>query len=256
MASGSPPPRAGAKTLAQGLEVLRLLTESDQPLTATAIAGRLGVSVSTASRALGALVDAGYVRKPTYHGFAPALGVLALAGDARRQFEAVMAPRQALRDLAAGTPGLRWNLATLIDEQLVYLLQVDAGQEDTGFSVGRYPLHLSSIALLILLERGERAAVAALRASRRRYGWERPGPAVPADETACVAAARGLLLDGVLALADWQSAGWLSAAIAVGFFHDRPLVLAVSGPLERHPVADAAQRLRQARPLVMAALAG
>jgi DNA-binding IclR family transcriptional regulator len=248
-------PPSGAKTLAQGLEVLRLVTESDRPLTATAIAERLGVSVSTASRALGALVAAGYVRKPDYHSFAPALGVLALAGNAQRQFEAVRAPRPLLRDLADGTPGLRWTLATLIDEQLVYLLQVDAGQDATGFSVGRYPLHLSSIALLLLLERGERAALAALRASRRRYGWERPQPAVPEDEAACLAAAQALLRDGMLPLADWQRLGWLSAATVVGAFHGQPLALAVAGPLDAYPVQDALARMQAAKGAVGAALA-
>ncbi|MGC3989572.1 MAG: helix-turn-helix domain-containing protein [Chthoniobacteraceae bacterium] len=254
MASRPAGPPKGAQSLTQGLEVLRLLTESDRPLTATAIAERLGVSVSTASRALGALAAAGYARKPDYHSFAPALGVLALAGNAKRQFEAVMAPEALLHRLADGTPELRWTLATLIDEQIVYLLQVDAGQEATGFAVGRYPLHLSSIALLILLERGERAAVAALRASRRRYGWDRPGPTVPADETACAAAARALVDDGVLPLADWQKPGWLSAATLVGGFHGQPLVLAIAGPLGRYPLADALGRLRAARADVAALL--
>ena len=245
---------SGAKSLTQGLEVLRLLTESDRPLTATAIATRLGVSVSTASRALGALALAGYVRKPDYHSFAPALGVLALAGNARQQFEAVMAPRPILRGLADSTPGLRWTLATLIDEQLVYLLQLDADQEATGFSVGRYPLHLSSIALLILLQRGERAAIAALKASRRRYGWERPGPMVPEDEAACMQAVRTLCVDDILPLADWQKLGWLSAATPVGIFHDQPIILAIAGPLERYPVADALAQMATAKGAVAAAL--
>jgi len=247
-------PPTGAKSLTHGLEVLRLLTEADRPLTATAIATRLGVSVSTASRALGALAVAGYVRKPDYHSFAPALGVLALAGNARQQFEGVMAPRPLLRRLADSTPGLRWSLATVIDEQLVYFLQLDADHEATGFSVGRYPLHLSSVALLILMQRGERAAIAALKASRRRYGWERPGPMVPEDEAACMNAVRSLFVDDILPLVDWQKLGWLSAATHVGTFHDQPIVLAIAGSLERYPLTDALARMVAEKAAVAALL--
>lgn len=237
MAHRAPP---GSRTLAQGLEVLRLLTESDRPLTATAIADRLGVSVSTASRALGALTIAGYVRKPDYHSFAPAFGVLALAGNARRQFGAVLAPRQRLQELADATPGLTWHLGMLVDDQLVYPLRVSHGVEAAELQVGDWPLHRSSIALLILLGRGERAALAALRASRRRYGWDRPGPAVPVDEAACFSAAQALLHEGVLALSGWQADEIYSMATLVGTVFGHPIALAVSG----HPSRCGIERAR------------
>lgn len=87
-----PAPR-GTKAWAQGLAIVRILSEAAQPLSATAVAERLGVSVSTASRALGALAAAGYVIKPDYHHFAPSIGVVTLAANAREHFGIAAAGR-------------------------------------------------------------------------------------------------------------------------------------------------------------------
>ena len=70
--------------LAHALDILRLLSESPHPLSATEISQKVGLHTSNISRTLRVLIDAGYVRKPSYHSFAPDLGLLALAGSAAR----------------------------------------------------------------------------------------------------------------------------------------------------------------------------
>jgi len=61
--------------LTTGLDILRIVAEAETPLTATAIAQRVGLHVSSVSRTLAVLVRHGYLRKPTYHSFAADLGV-------------------------------------------------------------------------------------------------------------------------------------------------------------------------------------
>ncbi len=219
---------AGTKALAQGLEILRVLSEAPEPLSATAIAERLGVSVSTASRALGALTAAGYVRKPDYHSFAPSIGVVALAGNARGHFGLPAAQRVALTAQARAT-GWLWTIGTVHGGQLVYLVRVGPDHEAIELGVGSYPLHLSVIAMRLLLDLPEAEALAALRASRRRYGWEQPTPTVPADEATCLAVARSACTDGVLALVDWQARNRVAVALRLPDVVDSPRILAVVG---------------------------
>ena len=95
-----------AQALTRGLEVLRLVAEARGPMTSTEIARRVGLHQSWVSRVLGTLIEAGYVRKPSYHGFAADYGVLALGGNSARQFGFLTRPRQAMFELAARAPGM------------------------------------------------------------------------------------------------------------------------------------------------------
>lgn len=231
-------PVPGAKVLLQGLELLRLLAQSNGPVSATALAQITGQHPSTVSRLLSGLVKAGYLRKPDYHSFSVDLGLATLFGRMRTQFPLTTKPRAVLAAQAAKLPGMRLSLATLHEHQLVYWLAVDAGQEPVDLLVGGYPLHLSSIALRILLDLPAEEAEAWLAVSRRWHGWDRPTAAVPADAAGVLASARALLRDDCLALSGWQAPGHVTAALPVRSPDGRPLVLALSG----HP-ADLAAAL-------------
>lgn len=232
----------GAAMLLQGLELLRLLGQADGPVTATALAATTGQHPSTVSRLLSGLAKAGYVRKPDYHSFAVDLGLITLLGQVRRHFPLTTVPRALLAQHAARLPGMRLSLATLHEHQLVYWLAVDSGQEPVDLMVGGYPLHLSSIALRILLDRDD--AIELLATSRRWHGWERPTFAVPLDEAGVLAAARSLVQDDCLVLDGWQAAGRVSAGLPVPGPDGRPLILALSGPTPSWPIPPALAAIR------------
>jgi len=234
----------GAKVLLQGLELLRLLAQADGPISATALAERTGQHPSTVSRLLSGLVKAGYLRKPDYHSFSVDLGMVTVLGRVRQHFPLTTKPRAALAAQASLLPGMRLSLATLLEHQLVYWLAADAGQEPVDLICGGYPLHLSSIALRILLDLPEAEALAVLATSRRWYGWELPTPHIPSDEAGVLSAARNRLQHDCLVLADWQGSGHLSAAVPVRSPDGRPLILALSGPIPRqapHEILHAAR---------------
>lgn len=228
---GSAHPATGTNALETGLAVLRLLAEAQAPVTATAIAARLGVHVSTASRILGALTAQGYVRKPDYRSFALDVGVVTLGAHAAAHVPAVGLTREPLVRMAEQAPWAALHLGRLHHDQLIYLhLHCRVDGLPTTLQAGRYPLHLSAIALRLLLDAPRETALAALAASRRRYGWERPTPAVPTDEATTLARAAALDRDGCLVLADWQRASHLVASIAVAGGGHGPLALAVTAP--------------------------
>lgn len=211
-----------------GLDILRLLAEAGEPLTATAIAERVGLHPSNVSRTLRVLIQAGYVRKPTYHSFAVDLGVLALAGHAVHGLPLLRRSRAAVLALAAHT-GAQAVLATCFRDEILYLHLAAPGSGGATTVAGGFPLHRSAVALRLLLDLPEAEAVALLAASRRRYGWDRPTPAVPADPAGCLAAARAALLDGVLVLAGWNRPDYLQVAAPLVLPGTPPLALALSG---------------------------
>lgn len=241
----------GAKVLLQGLELLRLLAQAEGPISATALAERTGQHPSTVSRLLSGLVKAGYLRKPDYHSFSVDLGMVTMLGRVRQHFPLTTVPRAALTAHACLLPGMRLSLATLHEHQLVYWLTVDAGQEPVDLICGGYPLHLSSIALRILLDLPEADARAVLATSRRWYGWELPTPHMSNDEAGVLRDARSRLQDDCLILTDWQGIGHLSAAVPVRSLDGRPLILALSGPIPKQSPHDL---LHAARIAVEAAL--
>lgn len=219
----------GTKALAQGLAIVRILSEAEGPLTATAVAQRLGVSVSTASRALGALQAAGYVIKPDYHAFAPSIGVVTLAAFAGEHFGIGAAARDHCTRRARET-GLLWSVGTVHAAQVIYLIRVGPQHEAVELAVGRFPLHLSIVGLRTLLELDEADALARLRESRRLYGWDRPTDLIPDSEEAVLAHARSNLDgDGVLILEHWRGNGDVLGGIALPPAVDGPRVLTLVG---------------------------
>ncbi len=246
---------AGAKVLLHGLDLLRLLAQSGGPVSATALAEITGQHPSTVSRLLSALVHAGYVRKPTYHSYSADLGLIALHGRARDHFPVITVPRAVLVEHSRRLPGMRLSLATLHEQQLVYWLAVESGQEPLGLWIGNYGLHLSSIALRILLDRPATEALTTLASSRRWHGWERPTAAVPIDETGVLSAARRLLRDDCVVLDGWQGVGRISIALPVPSTDGRPLILALSGPTPAH-LDQTLRQLHDSRDAVTHALLG
>lgn len=226
--------------LTTGLEILRVLAEAQQPLTATAIAERVGLHVSNVSRTLRVLAAAGYVCKPTYHSFAPDLGTLALAGAAATRLPLIARTRELVRD-AAASAGMLVVLTALFRDQVLYLHRCSPGHEPESAIAGGWPLHRSVAGLRLLCDLPAGEAEAALATAARRYGWERPTPATPADPAACMAAARARLRDGILAIDGWDEPGRCSLAMAVQVAGQPPLALAID-----HRVADPAAAAVQA----------
>jgi DNA-binding IclR family transcriptional regulator len=219
----------GSKSFTVGLNILRLLAESGGPMTATAIARVLGTHPSTASRLLAGLARAGYVRKPDYHSFALDYGAVTLGGNATAHFPIVERARLPLERLAADHAEMSFFLAGLHDDQLIYFVRARAGVETSILQVGHYPLHLSSVALRLLLDRPRKEALRILGRSRLRYGWERPTESVPESEEECLEYARRSLRADALPLLDYQRQDSISLTIPVATDEGR-FVLSVSGP--------------------------
>lgn len=237
--------------LTVGLDILRILAEAEGPLTATAIAGRVGLHVSNVSRTLRVLAEHGYVRKPTYHSFAVDIGVLALAGSAASRLPTLTLTREPLA-AAATAAGMHAALATLHRDQVLYLHRAAPGSEVVSAVAGGWPLHLSVVGLRLLLDRPARVGKAALERAARRYGWERPTPTTPADPAACLAAARERLHDGILRIDHWDRPGDCAAAIAITVDGQPPLALALHG---RCPAADTTAHLQHHLTAAAAAVA-
>ncbi|TFV82567.1 hypothetical protein E4V99_16920 [Microbacterium sp. dk485] len=226
--------------LESGLDILRIVAEADHPLTATSIAQRVGLHVSSVSRTLGVLVRHGYLRKPTYHSFAADLGLLALAGrsaSSLTEITATLAPVERL----AGDTGLQATLAALHHDEVLYLHQSQHGRT-TSAVAGGYPLHLSVVGLRLLLDLPAPRAVEVLSMAARRYGWDRPTPGTPADPESCLTRARAQIQDGVLRIDAWGDPSVLAAAVAVTVPGRAPLALALVGP---RPPGDADAFVRE-----------
>ena len=212
-----------------GLDILRILAEADGPLTATAIAERVGLHVSNVSRTLRVLAEHGYVRKPTYHSFAPDLGVLALAGAAVSRLPVIAATAEVVV-AAARSSGLQATLAALHRDQVLYLHRSSPEGSVVSGVAGGFPLHRSVVGLRLLLDLPEDRALAALAAAGRRQGWDRPTPATPADPAACLEAARRRLRGGVLRTDHWDEPDRIAAAVAVTLPDRPPMAVALNGP--------------------------
>ncbi len=144
------------QALDRGLSVLRLLARR-KTMTACAIAAELGVHQSTASRLLNSLLNAGFVKKPTFHSFALDYGALVFAGQAMHCFPAITASVQVCNRLLVEY-GVNAAVAVLHKERLLYLTQCDSRADsalrlinDSGF-----PVHQSSLGLVIAWSRGRR----------------------------------------------------------------------------------------------------
>lgn len=132
-------------------------------------------------------------------------------------------------------------LAALHRDQVLYLHQITPDGTTMSAVAGGWPLHLSVVGLRLLLDQPAKLARHALERAGRRYGWERPTAATPADPAACLAAARARLAGGILRTDHWDTPGDTAAAIGVAVPGQPPLALALHG---RCPAADADAHLR------------
>ncbi|MDQ8208590.1 helix-turn-helix domain-containing protein [Coraliomargarita sp. SDUM461003] len=222
--------------LAHALDILRLLSESPDPLSATEISQKVGLHTSNVSRTLRVLIDAGYVRKPSYHSFAPDLGLLALAGSAARHHPLCIHSAAAIKSLSTQLE-LQTSLAGLFREQIIYLQRCAPGGEPVQAGTMKFPLHLSVVALRLLLELPQAKAIDALEASKRRYGWERPTSKVPASPKECLQAASDALQDDVLRLDAWNAPNSRQMARLLTVPQQPLLALACDGNKFRIPAA-------------------
>lgn len=239
--------------LTTGLDILRILAEAEGPLTATAIAERVGLHVSNVSRTLRVLAQHGYVRKPTYHSFAPDLGVLALAGAAADRLPAIIRTRSAVQ-AAARASGLQATLAALHRDQVLYLHRCRPDGETASGLAGGFPLHRSVVGLRLLLDLPAKTARDALAAAGRRHGWDRPTRSTPADPASCLAAARQRLHGGLLRTDHWDEAGRVAGSVAIAAAGHPPLAIALDGPAPADPGTHLATHLATAAAAVCAAL--
>jgi len=254
MATSKRDPSRENSALTHGMEVLRLLAVSPTPMTSTELARRLNLHQSTVSRILKTLSGAGYVRKPDYHSFAVDYGVLTLGGNANAQFPLTTRPRATMIALGERANGLSVSLATLWRGDLIYFIRTQKGHEPIPAVATGYPLHLSSVALRLLVDEPPREALEALELSKRRHGWERPTESVPETPTASLKMARELVSDECLILFDFQNTGWLSASIKIEMPGQPAVCLAVSGPGDIMSTAEIVAFLKTGRDEVVQAL--
>ncbi|HEV8245178.1 MAG TPA: helix-turn-helix domain-containing protein [Polyangiaceae bacterium] len=231
MKKKTPKPATGAaQALARGLKVLDVVAESPVPLTSTEIARRVGLHQSWVSRILTTLTVAGYVRKPSYHSFASDYGVLTLGTNAQHHFPLVTRPREALAELANQLPdGSHLTLGTLWHGQLVYLIRATRGAPVAAAFSG-FPLHLSTIALRLLLELPTSQAMAHLEASRQRYGWERPTKSVAKSPRGVLDYARKHVKLGCLIAKGYYQPDQLNVTVPVDCAGEPRAALAIHGP--------------------------
>ena len=260
MPAKKPPPApdpvatSSSKALTRGLEILRLLVESE-PMTSTQVAARLGLHQSSASRILKVLADAGYVRKPTYQSFTVDYGVLTMVGRAVHNFKLMTKPRAVIAQLAEQHPDFLITLGTLWQNELLYLLRAQRGQDVISGYAGSYPLHLSTVGMRLLLDRPEKEAIEVLKASKLRYGWERPTELVPETPAECLKMARTFLRHDCLPLVNWQNKLTIGASIPIVAKGEPVCALAFSGKVGNHSVDSILLNLQNGRRLVEATLA-
>lgn len=208
-------PSSGPQSLARSLQILAELAASAEPISATALAEKVGLHQSSVSRILSTLQAAGFVRKPDYHHFCADYGLLSFAAKAIHQFPLIQHTLPVLRRLAPACAPMLLTVATLWRNEVLYLVRVHAGSEPTIMPLMRFPLHLSSPGLRMLLDRPGDEALTALEHSAAELGWDRPTGRVAATPAALLKEARGCLELDVLALDGWQAPEILTAAIPI-----------------------------------------
>ena len=222
--------------LTTGLDILRILAEAEEPLTATAIAQRVGLHVSNVSRTLRVLIAHGYVRKPSYHSFAVDLGVLSLAGSAAQQLPVLQRSRACMLAAAQRT-GLEASLATLHRDQVLYLHRCSPNGTCISAVAGGFPLHLSVVGLRLLLDLEPEHACALLSSASQRYGWQRPTASTPEHPEHCLAQAQARLHGDFLHTNHWDIPGERAVALPVICADYPPLAISLHGVSDLH--ADA-----------------
>lgn len=211
------------QSLSRGLEILEMLLEAAAPLTGSEIARRTGLHESSVSRILGTLQQGGYVTR-TAGGNRPGTAMLRFA-RATWSFPVIGLTRPVLEAVAAENPRCTVNLCQYSAGDVAYLCRAEVGHETmTGTS---FPLQASSAALRLLVEIPAEEAIAALAASRDRYGW-RLQPGKPTDEVAVLQWARDHVEADTLVLEGWSTPTALTGAIPVRAGDGSHLAIAIS----------------------------
>jgi len=232
-------------SLGRGLAVLELLVRSDRPLSASEIGASIGVHQTTASRILADLIHIGYVRRVSYREFEPDYGLLILGLNTAPHFPILDRPRLVLEHAARMCLGLQASLAMYWHRTLLYVDQAARGTETRVFNGTDFPMHLSSPGLLFLMALPEPEAIAALHASRAKFGWAQPTAQVPPTESELLHAARRLHQNGIIVLSDWQETGHVSAAIRLPDVDGIPVAAALSGPTDIMTIGTIRLRLQE-----------
>lgn len=242
------------QSLGRGLAVLSYIVSATGPVTATQVASHVGMHQTTASRILADLVRAGYVRRVAYREFAPDFGLLLLGLESTRHFDMLARSRPAMERAAAMCSGLTVSLCLWWHDRLLYVSQASRGMDTQIFRGGDYPLHLSSPGLLFMLDRPPVQAVAALKESARKFGWDQPTAEVAATPEGVLQAARRHRRQDTLVLAGWAGPAHLSAAIRLADHEGVPLALTISGASDVMTAETIRLRLKEIRRVVEPAI--
>lgn len=156
----------GIQSLERGLLILQLLA-ARRRLSATAIANELGIHQSSASRLLNSLHKAGFVYKPDFHSFAIDYGALFFAGKALNCFPAIRAATTECNRINRQT-GLSATVGILWQGRILYLTRVNQDASQVLIDDTYFPLHHSSIGLVLLCGMDNAEAMKLLETSLRR----------------------------------------------------------------------------------------
>ena len=214
------------QALARGLHILQMLVTEGSPMTATAVAKRLGMHQTSASRILATMIDVGYVRRDHAGLFEPDYGVLALASSTTR-LPLITKPRPAVDRFIEKYPELNLTMCMLWRDELIYLLRVQRTSEPVIFWSGAFPINISSPGLRLLVDLPDDEAISILRVSRERLGWGGRPETVPETEEELLSTARGLVVDEVLTLKNWYREDHIGGAIPIETPEPHPVALAI-----------------------------
>jgi len=249
-------PQSPLKSLRQGLEILAVVVRAGRPIPAGEIAEQLGAHPSTVSRILTTLGGQGLVRRHRRQGFVPDFDVFALGAASVEGFGLVTAAWDPMHEVAVANPGLEAVLVTLWQGETLYFCRVSERGHPLPFSSRTYPLHQSTAALRLLLDRPREEAVALLEESQSRRGWENPVGGIPEDPVAVLERVAPLVERGSLVTTGWLTADHIAGAIPVHVPEAPPFVLSLSGRQDDVDVASLRLALLEGRHVVERALAG
>jgi len=159
------------QSLRRGLEILDILAEAREPVRCKALAGRLGVDVSTAHRMLETLARRGYVRKdPRSKTYTLGVKPVALARAFLGRLDVRAAARETLERLA-GQTGECLHLAIEQEGQAVFVDSLSGSHILTANTeVGQAePLYCTAVGKALLATLDEKRVRGLLPARRRKF---------------------------------------------------------------------------------------
>jgi DNA-binding IclR family transcriptional regulator len=156
------------QSLVRGMRILELLSENGK-MTATDIAGEIGIHQSSASRLLNSLVKSGMVFKPKFKSFALDYGVLLFAGKTLHHFPLVSKATVVCDKIVSSHPGYSATVGTLFRNRLIYLTTVKNISSLVLIDNSDFPVHISSIGRMLAYRQGRSKALEIFDQSLARY---------------------------------------------------------------------------------------